>query len=103
MTRSADQLWSNLEIVKLAAQFVTPLVVASVGYFITRQLKAQEDRSAIARDRDREERERQYAEQRENKKDELERRHTPHIELQVQAQFFGQRNGQFLATISVLA
>ncbi|MGA2904221.1 MAG: hypothetical protein ABSD98_10345 [Candidatus Korobacteraceae bacterium] len=84
-------------------QFVTPLVVAIVGYFITRQLKAQEDRSAIARDRDREERERQYAEQRENKKDELERRHTPHIELQVQAQFFGQRNGQFLATISVLA
>jgi len=92
-----------METVNLAAQFVTPLVVAIVGYFITRQLKAQEERSALARDLDREERERQYAEEREGKKDELERRHTPHIELRLEAQFLGERNGQVLTTISVVA
>ncbi|MFZ0311849.1 MAG: hypothetical protein WAL85_03995 [Candidatus Korobacteraceae bacterium] len=85
---TASQSWGSLEIAKLVAQFATPLVVILVGYFITRRLKAQEDQSANAREKDR---------------NELERRHTAHIGLRLETQFLGERNGQFLTTISVVA
>jgi hypothetical protein len=127
-----DQVWNSLEIAKLLADLVTPFVVATFGYCITRRLKAQEERSLIAREKEREERQRQYEDrinlerqdreerlearrtegerskererlERETERDELERRHTPHIELRLECHFLGERNGQHLTTVLVLA
>ena len=51
---TTEQIWNSLEIIKLLAGLVTPLVVAVVGYWITLRLKAQEERSEIEREKDRE-------------------------------------------------
>jgi hypothetical protein len=127
-----EQLWNSLEVAKLLAGLVTPLVVTVFGYWITIRLKAQDKQSENARDEEREERRRQYEERmsverqereariedrrkedersrererldKEAQKDELERKHTPHIELRLDCQFLGARNGQFLTVVSVLA
>lgn len=129
---AGDQVWNSLELAKLLMGLVTPLVVAVFGYLITQRLKAQEECSEIAREKEREERQRQYEDrislerqerearlearrteeerskererlERETEKDELERRHTPHIELRLECQFLGARNGQHLTTVLVLA
>jgi hypothetical protein len=93
------QIWNSLEVAKLGAQLITPLVVAVFGYWITIRLKAQERRFGQL---DEQSRERERLE-REARKEELERRYTPHIELRVDCQFLGARNGQLLTTFSVLA
>src|SRR5262249_27195372 len=119
---ATDAVWNSLEITKLVASLVTPLVVAFIGYGITVRLKAQEQRFESAREKEREDLRRQYELQnqlaaeerqarneelrqqaewraereqldREAKKEALERRHTPHIELRIDCQFFGMRNG----------
>ena len=57
---AGDQVWNSLEVAKLLADLVTPFVIAVFGYCITRRLKAQEERSEIAREKEREERQQQY-------------------------------------------
>jgi hypothetical protein len=124
----AEHVWNTLEVAKLVSGLITPLVVAVFGYWITIRLKAQEQRSDIAREEQRtqyeertalehqerearnEERRKQDEQSRERErlereaqKEELERRHTPHIELRVDCQFLGARNGQLLTTVSVIA
>jgi hypothetical protein len=56
------QAWNSLEVAKLAAGLITPLVIAVFGYWITIRLKAQEQRSNSAREKEREEQRRQYEE-----------------------------------------
>jgi hypothetical protein len=129
---ASEQLWNSLEVAKLLAGLLTPVAVALVGYWITLRLRSQQERSERAREEEREERRRQYEEranlerqerearaeesrkqeersreretlEREAQRDELERKHTPHIELRLEAQFFGQRGGLLLTAISVVA
>ena len=101
-----DQIWNSLEIAKLVVGLVTPLVVAFIGYWISTQLK----RSEATRQKERDESRREYEEkrdierlEREARKEQIERRHTPHIELKLECQFLGVRNNQFLAALTVLA
>jgi len=127
---ATDAVWNSLEITKLVASLVTPLVVAFIGYGITVRLKAQEQRFESAREKEREDLRRQYELQnqlaaeerqarneelrqqaerraereqldREAKKEALERWHTPHIELRIDCQFIGTRNGQHLVLVIV--
>lgn len=105
---STDTVWNSLEIAKIVVGILTPVVVAAVGYLITRQLKSSEYHMQKELEKDREERlyrheEQKDAEQlkREEQKAEIERRYTPHIELRIDCKFFGPRHNQFLAVFCV--
>ena len=106
----AETPWNSLEIVKLVVSILTPLVVAFVGYWITTRLKNIESATQAELEKDREERRQLYEEgreveqlEREERKNQIERRYTPHIELRIECQFFGPRQDQFLAVFLVLA
>ncbi|NLG55951.1 hypothetical protein A5776_05580 [Mycolicibacterium elephantis] len=95
----ALQDWTSLEIAKLVASLATPIVVACLGFWISRKVRESDRRFNEARDERKEGRE---AEKRAID-DELYRRNALHIGLQVDCQFHGLRQGQYLTTFTVSA
>jgi len=103
-------MWNSLEAAKLLATLGTPIAVAFIGYWISKRLSAYQinrQKEAEARNREAqalaEERRQRQDDERQLAKDELERRHTPHIAIQIEAEFLGRRNGQILTNFTVLA
>lgn len=95
-----------LEIAKLLASVLTPITVAVIGYFVHREFK----RAEVDREKDRDQQQRKNDElreleklEREARREDLERRHTPHVELLLDCSFVGRRDDQVLTTITVLA
>ena len=107
------EVWSSLEIAKLVAGLLTPLIVAVFGYRISLRLKAQDTASENERQQRQIDREAREAEaeqskererlEREATQDEIERKHKPHIELRLECIFIGKRNDQHLVNFLVIA
>lgn len=76
--------WNSLEIAKFVASMATPVVVALIGLWITSRLKAKDRKFEAA-----------YQSER--------RLNTPHIELHLDCNFLGVRDGIHLATFTVAA
>lgn len=96
---AAMQVWTSLEMAKLVASLATPIVVACLGFWISRKVRESDRRFNEAQD---ERRERREAEKR-AMDDELYRRNALHIGLQLDCKFHGIRQGQYLTTFTVSA
>ena len=92
-------MWTTLEIAKLLASLATPLVVAAVGFMVSLRLKDYDRKQQREEDDRKKTIERSEASER----DEIERRHTPHIEVNVEVSFLGKRDGKHLTRIVVIA
>lgn len=88
-------IWSSLEIAKLLVSLLTPLVVVGVGYLFNLRLKKMEQ----------ENQERNKLEERriQEMRDQLERRHEPHIEFTIDCNFFGPQQGKLIAEFIISA
>lgn len=66
-------MWNSLEVAKLIADFLIPLLVVILGFVFNRRLKEieQQNQSRIQ----------QYEEEQQQMRDEIERRYKPHIEF----------------------
>jgi hypothetical protein len=91
--------WNSLEIAKLFVAALTPVAVALVGYGISTRLRQTEEEHRRQYDDQKQARQLQLEEQ----KEQIERRHTPHIELRIDCQFFGPRQDHFMASFFLLA
>lgn len=87
--------WTSLEIAKLIASLLTPLVVVVIGYWLNRRLKRIELENQA--------RTREYIEEKERARDELERRHKPHIQFRIGCNFFGPQGGSVIAEFVISA
>ncbi|SCX28007.1 hypothetical protein [Mycolicibacterium fluoranthenivorans] len=103
---NSQDAWNSVEIAKLVASLLTPVVVALLGFLLSRRLSAQEQRERAAQSlresQDRERREEREAEAKEHE-DEVLRRKYPHIELTLECEFLGERQGWHLVTFSIVA
>jgi hypothetical protein len=91
--------WNSVEVAKVLVSLVMPLVVAIVGYKVSLLLKTYDRKQQ----RDDDDRRRAIAREDAAERDEIERRHTPHIEIGVEVFFLGIRDGKHLARIVVSA
>jgi hypothetical protein len=91
--------WSSLEVAKLIASLGTPIVVALIGFWISRVVRKQE------RQLDEAQRDKKTKQDAEAKAadDERFRLTVPHVELSLDCQFHGVRAGQHLVTVTVSA
>jgi hypothetical protein len=109
--------WNSLEVVKLIVSILTPLTIAFLGYWINLRLKRFEQDQQIARDdlKSKEDQEREVFRQqfeerkelerleREERKNEIERKYTPHVEFKIDCQFFGPKENHYLANFILFA
>lgn len=77
-----QQAWNSLEIAKFIASLATPIAVALVGFWISFRLRKHDRRLDEA-------------------KEERRREHTPHVEMKLDCQFHGFRDGNHLTTFTV--
>ncbi|MBL8700708.1 MAG: hypothetical protein JNK67_20210 [Alphaproteobacteria bacterium] len=92
-------MWNSLEVAKLIAGLATPLAVVLIGRRVSLGLKELDQKFQ----REQDDRRRQLDLADKQHKDEVERRHTPHIELQLGIDFLGERDGLHLARVTVTA
>jgi hypothetical protein len=78
----SQQAWNSLEIAKFIASLATPIAVALVGFWISFRLREHDRRIDKA-------------------KEERRREHTPHVEMKLDCQFHGFRDGNHLTTFKV--
>lgn len=92
-----DQLspWTNLEIAKLLVSILTPVAIVILGYLFNRRMHKLES--------EREDTRRKQEAKEQKKRDELERRHNPHIEFDVDCHFFGPHEGKYAAEFMLTA
>jgi hypothetical protein len=87
--------WNSLETAKLLVSILTPLVIVILGFLVNRRLhKLESEREDIRRKQDAKE---------QKERDELERRHTPHIEFDIDCKFFGPHQGKYAAEFILTA
>lgn len=92
-------MWNTVEIAKLLVSLATPLMVAAVGYMVSLRLKDYDRKQQ----RDEDDRKKVIERAQASERDEIERRHTPHIEVSIEVSFLGKRDGQHLTRIVVIA
>jgi hypothetical protein len=101
-----ESTWTSLETAKLLISVLTPLAIVLLGYWVNgrlHQLELQGEQERDNRQRLREE-ERRLQEAREQKeREELERRYTPHIEFDIDCNFFGPHHGKYAAEFILTA
>lgn len=78
----SQQAWNSLEIAKFIASLATPIAGALVGFWISFRLRKHDRRLDEA-------------------KEERRREHTPHVEMKLDCQFHGFRDGNHLTTFTV--
>lgn len=88
-------MWNSLEIAKLAVSLLTPLLVVLLGYWFNRRLKEIEQEN--------QQRSQLYAKEQERIRDEIERRHYPHIEFTIECNFYGPQQGWYIAEFVIFA
>jgi hypothetical protein len=87
--------WNSLETVKLIASFLTPVIVAVVGYWFNRRLKEIEENN--------QKRNQAYIEEKEKRLSEIERRYDPHIEFTIDCNIYGPQEGAYIAELLMSA
>ena len=98
--------WSGLEIMKLVFSILTPVAIAILAYYANRNLhKLHLDRNQELNEKQRlREEENRRIEQNEQKAlDELERKYKPHIEFDINCNFFGPHQGKYAAEFILTA
>ena len=87
--------WNSLEAAKLLVSILTPLVIVILGFLFNSRLhKLESEKEDTIRKQD--------AKQ-QKERDELERRHTPHIEFDIDCKFFGPHHGKYAAEFILTA
>ena len=81
--------WTSLEAAKLLVSILTPLAIVILGFLFNRRLHKLES--------EREDTRRKHDTKEQKERDELERRHTPHIEFDIDCKFFGPHQGKYAA------
>jgi len=79
--------WNSLEVAKLLVSVLTPVAIVILGFLFNRRLQKLERETEGVR------RKEEAKEQKE--RDEIERRHTPHIEFEIECNFFGPHQGKY--------
>ena len=95
-------VWNSLEAAKLVASVLTPLVVILIGAWFNQRLKKIEEariKEVEQRQRADEDRKREI----EERTKEIERIYTPHIEFNIDCDFFGPTDGQYIANFLLAA
>jgi hypothetical protein len=87
--------WSSLEIAKIIISLLTPLAVLILGYLFNRRLKRAEIENQKQSELQKEEKQRFL--------DEIERKHSPHIEFSIDSKFFGPEKGWFIVEFNIQA
>jgi hypothetical protein len=99
-------VWNSLEVAKLIASLATPIAVALIGFWISGKLNASDQRFENAkqeRQGNLQAAERRRQEKLQAAEKELYRRNAPHIELKLDCQFHGIRDGNYLTTFTISA
>lgn len=87
--------WNSLEVAKLAVAVLTPVTVVVLGIVFNWRLhKIESGRDDARRKQDAREK---------DERDELERRHTPHIEFYIDCHLFGPHHGKYAAEFILTA
>jgi hypothetical protein len=88
-------MWDSLEVAKLLVSLLTPLLVVILGYWLNRRLKEIEQEN--------QRRNQLREEEQQRLRDEIERRHDPHIEFTIACNFFGPVSGWYVAEFVITA
>lgn len=87
--------WNSLELAKLLVSILTPVTIAILGFLFKKQLQETERENSDARRREEAKEKREL--------DELERRYWPHIEFDIECNFFGPNEGKYAAEFILTA
>ena len=87
--------WNSLETAKLLVSILTPLAIVILGFLFNSRLHKLES--------EREDTKRKHDAKEQKERDELERRHTPHIEFDIDCKFFGPHQGKYAAEFILTA
>jgi hypothetical protein len=99
-------MWTSLEVAKLLVSLLTPLLVVILGYWLNRRLKEieQENQKRNREIEQENQRRNQLREEEQQRlRDEIERRHDPHIEFTIACNLFGPVDGWFVAEFVITA
>jgi hypothetical protein len=87
--------WNRLEDAKLLVSILTPLAIVILGFLFNRRLHKLESEREDTRSK--------HNAKEQKECDELERRHTPHIEFNIDCKFFGPYQGKYAAEFILTA
>lgn len=87
--------WNSLEAAKLLVSILTPMALVILGFLFNRRLHKLESEKEDTR--------RKHDAKEQKERDELERRHTPHIEFDIDCNFFGPHQGKYAAEFILTA
>jgi hypothetical protein len=91
----AENVWSSLEVAKLLVSLLTPVLVVIIGYWLNRRLNEI--------DQENQRRSQLREEEQQRLRDEIERRHDPHIEFTINCNLFGPVAGWYIAEFVITA
>ena len=83
------------DIVRLVISALTPIIIVILGFWFNQRLKEI--------DKEQQERNRIYEEDKQSQKEEIERRYHPHIEFTIDALIHGPQQGYFIAEFVIYA
>lgn len=95
-----------VEIAKLIADYLTPILVAFFGFLFSFRLKGIDQQNQRRNQIYQEEKAQQQAEierKEKQRREELERRYKPHIEFTIDANFYGPQQGFYIAEFVIYA
>lgn len=87
--------WNSLEIAKLLVSILTPIAIVILGFLFNQRLQKLE--------RETEDTRRKEEAKEQNEREELERRYWPHIEFDIECNFFGPHQGKYAAEFILTA